>query len=92
MNAAGMLVPPPPAGRADARSEAQRLLWAATRERMELFLPGFLAFVIPEPEPEPEPETELVPAPVTVTVTEPVPEAAAATTAEEAAAAGEGVQ
>ncbi|KAG5650373.1 hypothetical protein H0H81_012460 [Sphagnurus paluster] len=45
MNAVGILVPPSPEG--DERDERQRTLWTATHERMERFLPGFLADVIP---------------------------------------------
>jgi brefeldin A-resistance guanine nucleotide exchange factor 1 len=50
MNAAGILVPPSPTD-ADERDERQRTLWTATHERMERFLPGFLADIIPQPPP-----------------------------------------
>lgn len=46
MNAAGILVPPQVD---DHRDERQRTLWTATQERMERFLPGFLADVISIP-------------------------------------------
>jgi brefeldin A-resistance guanine nucleotide exchange factor 1 len=46
MNAAGILVPP---SAVDERDERQRTLWTATHERIERFLPGFLAEVVPEP-------------------------------------------
>jgi len=46
MNAAEILVPPSPD---DHRDERQRTLWTATQERMERFLPGFLAEVISMP-------------------------------------------
>lgn len=49
MNAAGILVPP--ISDQDGRDERQRTLWTATQERMERFLPGFLADVIPTPPP-----------------------------------------
>ncbi|KAF8644147.1 hypothetical protein AX16_008674 [Volvariella volvacea WC 439] len=49
MNAANILVPPPTAEGEDTRDERQRTLWTATHERMERFLPGFLAEVIPSP-------------------------------------------
>ncbi|TFY68249.1 hypothetical protein EVG20_g3640 [Dentipellis fragilis] len=66
MNAAGMLVPPQ--APEDQRDERQRLLWDSTQERMERFLPDFLAEIIPTPPPPPEP-------PVTVTSdAEPGPE------------------
>jgi len=47
MNAAGILVPPAPGN--DERDGRQHSLWSATQERMERFLPGFLADVIPTP-------------------------------------------
>nr|GAT51097.1 predicted protein [Mycena chlorophos] len=47
MNSANILVPPS----ADDQREAwQRTLWTATNERIERFLPGFLAAVIPQGE------------------------------------------
>lgn len=49
MNATGILVPP--SAESDERDERQRTLWTATHERMERFLPGFLADVIPQPLP-----------------------------------------
>ncbi|KAG6832717.1 hypothetical protein H0H92_012289 [Tricholoma furcatifolium] len=49
MNAAGILVPP---SEPDTRNERQQTLWTATHERMERFLPGFLAEVIPQPSSE----------------------------------------
>ncbi|KIJ60626.1 hypothetical protein HYDPIDRAFT_43160 [Hydnomerulius pinastri MD-312] len=51
MNAASILVPPPAAE--DDRDEQQRTLWTATQARLERFLPGFLAEVIPTPQPIP---------------------------------------
>lgn len=50
MNAADILVPSSPE---DRRDEQQRTLWSATEARLERFLPGFLAEVIPTPEAEP---------------------------------------
>ncbi|EGN96105.1 hypothetical protein SERLA73DRAFT_112215 [Serpula lacrymans var. lacrymans S7.3] len=47
MNAANILVPPKAE---DDRDEQQRTLWTATHARIERFLPGFLAHVIPTPE------------------------------------------
>ncbi|KAL0063281.1 GDP/GTP exchange factor for ARF [Marasmius tenuissimus] len=47
MNAAQILVPPPVGE--DTRDQRQRTLWTATTERLERFLPGFLAGVIPPP-------------------------------------------
>ncbi|KAI0340495.1 Sec7-domain-containing protein [Trametopsis cervina] len=52
MNATGSLVPPPVNGD-DQRSDRQKALWAATHERIERFLPGFLAEVLPAPPPAP---------------------------------------
>ncbi|KAH7926301.1 Sec7-domain-containing protein [Leucogyrophana mollusca] len=49
MNAARILVPPPPS-QPDNRDEQQRTLWTATQARLERFLPGFLADVVPAPE------------------------------------------
>ena len=46
MNAAQILVPPSAEDQRDAR---QRGLWTATQERLERFLPGFLAEVIAMP-------------------------------------------
>jgi len=46
MNATGLLVPP---SEGDQRSERQQQLWALTEERVERFLPGFLAAVMPQP-------------------------------------------
>ncbi|OBZ75659.1 hypothetical protein A0H81_04473 [Grifola frondosa] len=51
MNATGLLVPP--SSPVDQRDERQAALWAATHERIERFLPGFLADIIPEPAPLP---------------------------------------
>ncbi|KAJ8699472.1 GDP/GTP exchange factor for ARF [Pleurotus ostreatus] len=45
MNAASLLIPPPPGE--DYRTERQRTVWTSTHERMERFLPGFLAEIIP---------------------------------------------
>lgn len=47
MNATDILVPPSPG---DHRTDQQRALWDATHERVERFLPGFLAEVVPTPE------------------------------------------
>jgi brefeldin A-resistance guanine nucleotide exchange factor 1 len=44
MHATNILVPP---SDLDVRTERQRSLWAATQERIDRFLPGFLASVIP---------------------------------------------
>ena len=46
MNTTDMLVPPV---EGITRTERQRALWEATQERIERFLPGFLAEVIPKP-------------------------------------------
>lgn len=46
MNATNILVP---ASANDTRNERQKSLWAATQERIERFLPGFLAEVLPAP-------------------------------------------
>jgi golgi-specific brefeldin A-resistance guanine nucleotide exchange factor 1 len=51
MNAAGILVPPATGESEDSRYERQVMLWSATYDRMERFLPGFLADVIPAPLP-----------------------------------------
>jgi brefeldin A-resistance guanine nucleotide exchange factor 1 len=48
MNATGVLVPPSPN---DTRSDRQQALWAASQERIERFLPGFLEAVIAAPLP-----------------------------------------
>lgn len=45
MYSSGILVPPPKTGE-DARDEVQSTLWAATHERIERFLPGFLDEII----------------------------------------------
>ena len=56
MNAADMLVPPPHEGvPEDVRTLHQRAIWDATVTRIEVFLPGFLASVIPAPPPPPPP-------------------------------------
>jgi brefeldin A-resistance guanine nucleotide exchange factor 1 len=47
MNAAGILVPPAAGENKDSRNERQAMLWSATHDRMERFLPGFLAEIIP---------------------------------------------
>ncbi|KIK98831.1 hypothetical protein PAXRUDRAFT_823441 [Paxillus rubicundulus Ve08.2h10] len=57
MNAASILVPPP--GAEDGRDEQQRTLWTATQARLERFLPGFLAEVVPTPQPVPAAEPKL---------------------------------
>ncbi|KAH9946245.1 Sec7-domain-containing protein [Epithele typhae] len=54
MNATGLLVPPP-SGADDHRAERQVALWAATHERIERFLPGFLDEVVPAPPPKSAP-------------------------------------
>jgi brefeldin A-resistance guanine nucleotide exchange factor 1 len=56
MNASGDLIPPSPE---DHRTEKQRALWAATHERIERFLPGFLNEVIPTPPPASKPAVAL---------------------------------
>jgi brefeldin A-resistance guanine nucleotide exchange factor 1 len=48
MHAAGVLVPP---AAGDARTERQQALWAASQERIERFLPGFLDAVLAAPLP-----------------------------------------
>ncbi|KAF8432469.1 hypothetical protein L210DRAFT_3623319 [Boletus edulis BED1] len=48
MNAASILVPPP--ATEDDRNEQQRTTWTATQARLERFLPGFLAEVVPAPQ------------------------------------------
>ncbi|KAI0080604.1 Sec7-domain-containing protein [Panus rudis PR-1116 ss-1] len=56
MNATNLLVPPPSGE--DTRDHRQKALWAATHERIERFLPGFLSEVIPsagQPEPPSSP-------------------------------------
>ena len=50
MNATGLLVPP--STPEDDRGERQVALWAATHERIERFLPGFLEEIVPVPPPE----------------------------------------
>ncbi|PFH49117.1 hypothetical protein AMATHDRAFT_148392 [Amanita thiersii Skay4041] len=52
MNASNILVPPPSSGD-DPRDERQRTIWTATHERVERFLPGFLAEVISPLSPTP---------------------------------------
>lgn len=59
MNATGSLVPPLLGGE-DARDDRQKALWAATHERIERFLPGFLADVLPPAPPAP-PSTAIPP-------------------------------
>jgi brefeldin A-resistance guanine nucleotide exchange factor 1 len=48
MQAADILVPP--TQEPDQRSERQQALWAASQERIERFLPGFLDAVIAAPQ------------------------------------------
>ncbi|RPD79920.1 Sec7-domain-containing protein [Lentinus tigrinus ALCF2SS1-7] len=57
MNATDLLVPP--SSPEDDRGERQVALWAATHERIERFLPGFLDEIIPAP----PPKSASVPAP-----------------------------
>ncbi|EMD38471.1 hypothetical protein CERSUDRAFT_113640 [Gelatoporia subvermispora B] len=59
MNATDLLVPPISASD-DQRDDRQKALWAATHERVERFLPGFLDDVIPSPPPAP-PNTAIPP-------------------------------
>ncbi|OCH87410.1 Sec7-domain-containing protein [Obba rivulosa] len=59
MNATDLLVPPISTSN-DQRDDRQKALWAATHERVERFLPGFLADVIPSP-PPPPPNTAVPP-------------------------------
>ncbi|KAI0797843.1 Sec7-domain-containing protein [Abortiporus biennis] len=72
MNATNLLVPPPHGE--DDRDDRQKALWAATHERVERFLPGLLADVLPTPpeqlQHQPPPH---VPAPVPPSPTSPVP-------------------
>ncbi|KAJ8595613.1 Sec7-domain-containing protein [Rhizopogon salebrosus TDB-379] len=56
MNAADILVPP---SQDDQRDEQQRTLWTATQARLDRFLPGFLAEVIPTPQLRPSTPTEV---------------------------------
>lgn len=58
MHATGLLVPPSEDDQRDAR---QKSLWAATHERIERFLPGFLADIIPSPPPPPLPVPQEAP-------------------------------
>ncbi|OJT08688.1 hypothetical protein TRAPUB_414 [Trametes pubescens] len=51
MNATGLLVPP--TSPEDVRNERQASVWAATHERIERFLPGFLDDIVPTPPPQP---------------------------------------
>ena len=46
MNAAQMLVPP---SDEDTRTERQKTMWTVTQERIDRFLPGFLAEVVAPP-------------------------------------------
>lgn len=46
MNASGILVPP---SDPDIRDERQKSMWAATQERIDRFIPGFLGEIIPSP-------------------------------------------
>ncbi|KZS99157.1 Sec7-domain-containing protein [Sistotremastrum niveocremeum HHB9708] len=48
MYSSGILVPP---SSEDSRTKSQRDLWAASQERLERFLPGFLTEIIPEAKP-----------------------------------------
>ena len=50
MNATGLLVPP--STPEDDRGERQVALWAATHERIERVLPGFLEEIVPVPPPK----------------------------------------
>ena len=50
MNATGLLVPP--STPEDDRGERQVALWAATHERIERFLHGFLEEIVPMPPPK----------------------------------------
>jgi len=56
MNAADILVPP---SQDDQRDERQRTLWTATQARLDRFLPGFLAEVIPTPQLRPSTPIEV---------------------------------
>ncbi|KAI0831147.1 Sec7-domain-containing protein [Trametes gibbosa] len=60
MNATGVLAPP--ISPEDTRDERQVSLWAATHERIERFLPGFLDDIIPAPPPRPQTPAEAAPA------------------------------
>ena len=46
MNASGILVPP---AELDTRDQRQKSMWAATQERIDRFIPGFLGEIIPSP-------------------------------------------
>lgn len=71
MNATHLLVPPIPGSDTDTRESRQKALWAATHERMERFLPGFLADVLPPPPPPAAPAPAAVPVPVSAPTTAP---------------------
>ncbi|TCD65421.1 GDP/GTP exchange factor for ARF, partial [Steccherinum ochraceum] len=75
MSATGSLVPPPPGN--DTRDDRQKALWAATHERIERFLPGFLTEILPAPEPEPSPVPVPEPAPPQTQPQTPAPTTAA---------------
>lgn len=62
MNATGLLVPP--TSPEDVRNERQASVWAATHERIERFLPGFLDDIVPTPPPQPAEPPASQPAPV----------------------------
>lgn len=47
MNVNQLLVPPPEPPEIDSRDERRQAVWQATFERLEAFMPGFLAEVIP---------------------------------------------
>ncbi|KAL1944754.1 hypothetical protein VTO73DRAFT_3184 [Trametes versicolor] len=62
MNATGLLMPP--TSPEDVRNERQASVWAATHERIERFLPGFLDDIVPTPPPQPAEPPASQPAPV----------------------------
>lgn len=69
MNATGSLVPAPLNESEDQRDDRQKALWAATHERIERFLPGFLNEVLPPPPPAPIPAPPTAPSISDATVT-----------------------
>lgn len=71
MNATGSLVAPPVNESEDQRDARQKALWAATHERIERFLPGFLTEVLPPP--PPAPASAAPAAPVTAETASPTP-------------------
>ncbi|KAK0537421.1 GDP/GTP exchange factor for ARF [Tilletia horrida] len=63
MSASGVLLPPPPAGQPDQRTQRQAVLWAVTFDRLKRFLPGLQEEVFPPLPPPPPPAAASAPAP-----------------------------